>query len=273
MSEEGIYMDLKVAAYWRELEGDCAHADEINRNNLLGLIRDNKDTVFGREHDFGSIDSVEEYRRRLPISGYEPFRSYVDAMMNGEKDQLTVYPVYNYCHTSGSEGLAKYIPVTEETLRRSIGSFNHRQDDLTKECGGMRLNLNTFRTDLNKETSQRLIFSEAYYRYIYEHGMMNADEYLGGLDVLFCEEPGDRLFTRLWLGFACEEIILIESVFQYDALIFFTYMRDSWRKVYDAMRTRCIPEDVTLPENIRKYLLSMPYTDERLDNVKTVCES
>ena len=47
MSEEGIYMDLKVAAYWRELEGDCAHADEINRNNLLGLIRDNKDTVFG----------------------------------------------------------------------------------------------------------------------------------------------------------------------------------------------------------------------------------
>ena len=266
-------MEFKDSVYWQELSGECAHADEVNRDNLLTILRDNNDTAFGKVKDFASIKDVDEYRRRLPISGYEPFRTYVCAMLMGEKDQLTVYPIYNFCHTSGTEGLSKFIPVTSEALRRYDIAFTHRQDEAIKQFGGKRLFFNTFRTDLHKESSKKLLFSEAYYRYMCENNRMKEDEYLGGFDTMFSEDLGDRLFVKLWLGFACADITVFESIFMYDALIFFTYLKEHWHKVYDAMEAHSIPADEDIPDNIRKILLSMPYTDERLADVKKLCES
>lgn len=40
---------------------------------LAGLLRIGAQSAFGRAHDFGSIRTVEQYRRRIPLRGYEAF--------------------------------------------------------------------------------------------------------------------------------------------------------------------------------------------------------
>ena len=48
------------------LENQYKHAVRVNKDNLLQLVNDNKDTVFGKKHGFSSIDSIDEFRKKVP---------------------------------------------------------------------------------------------------------------------------------------------------------------------------------------------------------------
>ena len=45
----------------------CARAVRINEGNLLTLLSDNRNTEFGKEHNFASIRSPEEYKKAVKI--------------------------------------------------------------------------------------------------------------------------------------------------------------------------------------------------------------
>ena len=75
------------------------------------LIR-NKNTEFGRKHGFSSIRSIEDFRSRVPIAGYESLRQLVDRMARGEKNVLTSDRPVFFGRTSGTTGKPKLIPVT-----------------------------------------------------------------------------------------------------------------------------------------------------------------
>jgi hypothetical protein len=264
-------MHFDNAEYWHRLEDDCFHADEINRNNLLKLMRDNKDTAFGKANGFDEIDSIDKYRRKLPLTHYEPFRGYVDSMLEGNENVLTSYPVVNYCRTSGTEGVAKNIPVTSEAFRRYGNAVGYRQEEVINEYGGKRFVINTFRTDLSRESTKDLLLSESLFRSLYEEGKLDESHFAGGFKTLFSDSLGDRLFVKLWVGFAEPDITVLESIFMYDLLIFFTYMEEFWEEVLSAMTKRRIPEGYKIPDDIRNYLLSLPVSNERLNEVRTLC--
>ncbi|XP_071485924.1 GH3 domain-containing protein-like [Diadema antillarum] len=77
---------------------------------LLDILRENADTVYGREHRLGEIRSMEEFRRRHPLTSYEHYRPYVDRTMRGESGIITPRTLDNYCRTTGTTGQSKYIP-------------------------------------------------------------------------------------------------------------------------------------------------------------------
>ena len=79
---------------------------------LRSLLRDNADTIFGREHRFGSIGSAAEFARRVPIRDYEALRPYVERIMAGERQVLTAEAPFMFTTTSGTTGTPKFIPVT-----------------------------------------------------------------------------------------------------------------------------------------------------------------
>ena len=81
---------------------------------LMGLLCDNKDTEFGRKYDFASIHSIEEYRRRVPVSSYDDYAEAIYRMVEkGEKNLLTAYPVNHYSKSSGTMGNPKRIPFSD----------------------------------------------------------------------------------------------------------------------------------------------------------------
>ena len=93
----------------------CRTPMPLQERLLAHILKDNADTAFGRAHGFDDIHSVGEYRKRMPILGYDDHQPYIEKAMNGEPRQLTrARPIF-YATTSGTTGTSKFIPVTEES--------------------------------------------------------------------------------------------------------------------------------------------------------------
>jgi len=92
----------------------------IEVQNLLfkELIDVAKDTKWGKQYDYASLDSPAEFRRRVPVNYYEDIYPYIKRMMYGERDVLWPGQVSWFSKSSGTTGGgSKYIPVTDVSLK------------------------------------------------------------------------------------------------------------------------------------------------------------
>src|SRR5262249_19026094 len=88
--------NVVLAASWHgvhEFERALPDPGSEQRNLLLGLLRRNRDSAYGRQYGFGSIRSVEEYQEHLPIVTYDDLVGSIERMKAGESAVLTSEPV------------------------------------------------------------------------------------------------------------------------------------------------------------------------------------
>jgi len=80
------------------------------------LISEATSTLFGKDHDFISINSYEDFVKRVPIRDYEDLNPYIEKVVKGEENILWKgKPIY-FAKTSGTTSGAKYIPITKESM-------------------------------------------------------------------------------------------------------------------------------------------------------------
>lgn len=99
----------KAAARFERASQD---PDGTQRELLFEMIRRNADTEYGREHGFGSIKTIEDWQREVPIIGYEDIREDMQRVTEGAKGVFTSETPVMFAQTSGTTGTPKYIPVT-----------------------------------------------------------------------------------------------------------------------------------------------------------------
>ena len=93
---------------------------ETQQKVFDNLISEAKHTVFGKDHNFSSISSFEEFQNNVPIRDYEELKPYVERVVAGEEDILWKgKPIY-FAKTSGTTSGAKYIPITKESMPTHI---------------------------------------------------------------------------------------------------------------------------------------------------------
>ncbi len=80
------------------------------------LIAQAKDTAFGRDHRFAEIKTYADFVERVPIRDYEALRSYIDRVVEGEKDVLWKGKPLYFAKTSGTTSGAKYIPISKASM-------------------------------------------------------------------------------------------------------------------------------------------------------------
>jgi hypothetical protein len=74
-------------------------------------------TQFARDHCFAQIRTLEDFRRHLPVAGYEYFEPYIARVRRGEfRALLGDKQVLMFAMTSGTTAARKYIPVTAQYL-------------------------------------------------------------------------------------------------------------------------------------------------------------
>ena len=101
----------------RDIERSSINPRKSNEELLLKILKENKDTEYGKLHDFANIKSIEEYRQKVPYSNYDTYEPYITRMVkNKEKNLITAYNVIQYAETSGSVGVQKKIPVTDRSM-------------------------------------------------------------------------------------------------------------------------------------------------------------
>ncbi len=89
---------------------------KTQENVFQNLISKAVATQFGKDHDFISINSHEDFIKRVPVRDYEALKPYVDLVVQGKEDVLwPEKPIY-FAKTSGTTSGAKYIPITKESM-------------------------------------------------------------------------------------------------------------------------------------------------------------
>ena len=83
---------------------------------LKNLISSGKKTLFGRDHNFNSINSYSSFKKNIPIVDYEEIKPYINKIIQGKGDVLWPGRPKYFAVTSGTTSGAKYIPITKESL-------------------------------------------------------------------------------------------------------------------------------------------------------------
>ena len=84
------------------------------------LIKQGKDTEFGKEHQLSSVNSYVEFTQAVPIRDYEQFKPYIQKIKDGKHNVLWKgKPVY-FAKTSGTTSGVKYIPITKDSIGNHI---------------------------------------------------------------------------------------------------------------------------------------------------------
>lgn len=80
------------------------------------LINTAKNTAFGKNHQFATIKSYQDYKRQVPIRDYEDLKPYIDKTVAGEANVLWPgLPLY-FAKTSGTTSGVKYIPISKQSM-------------------------------------------------------------------------------------------------------------------------------------------------------------
>lgn len=113
----------RPSPYRRFVDG-LDHATRTQDEILARLIARGRDTAFGREHGFDRIDSLADFRSRVPLRRYEDLRPYVDRIVAGERDVLFDGDVFRFISSSGSTaGKAKVLPLPRAYFAEAFNPF------------------------------------------------------------------------------------------------------------------------------------------------------
>ncbi|MCK4747534.1 MAG: GH3 auxin-responsive promoter family protein [Bacteroidales bacterium] len=90
---------------------------DVQRDGLMKLLGEAKDTWFGNKYVFSEIRSIEQFQERVPISTYEDLQPLIQKVMSGEQNLFWPSEVKWFAKSAGTTSeKSKFIPVTWEAL-------------------------------------------------------------------------------------------------------------------------------------------------------------
>tara|TARA_R110000868_G_scaffold186_13_gene1909 strand:+ start:1057 stop:2583 length:1527 start_codon:yes stop_codon:yes gene_type:complete len=100
-----------------QIELFLKYPNEVQEELLLSLLQSAKNTVLGKEYDFGSINSYAKFTERIPISTYEELHPLIERTRQGEQNVFWDTPIKWFAKSSGTTNAkSKFIPVSNEAL-------------------------------------------------------------------------------------------------------------------------------------------------------------
>jgi hypothetical protein len=97
----------------------------VQKAVLADILRYQANTAFGRDHTFAALKTESDFRRVLPVRGYEAVEPYIARVRKGEVNALLADKhVHMFAMTSGTTATRKFIPVTDRYLDDYKRSWN-----------------------------------------------------------------------------------------------------------------------------------------------------
>jgi hypothetical protein len=114
----GLPLTIRARALAADFLDQTTRAGAVQRDLLLGMVARHAGSDFGRDHHFGEIKSVADFRKQVPVRGYDGHEPYIARVRLGEIGALfgAGTTVRMFAMTSGTTAQPKTIPVTQESL-------------------------------------------------------------------------------------------------------------------------------------------------------------
>lgn len=125
-----------LAAYVARQQQKWSSTPEKSQDKVFHhLVSRARDTVFGQDHGFASINSYEDFKKAVPIRDYEALKPYVERVIQGESDILWPGKPAYFAKTSGTTSGTKYIPITKDSVPNHIDSARNALLSYIHETG------------------------------------------------------------------------------------------------------------------------------------------
>lgn len=90
---------------------------EVQNELFEKLVKQGKDTEYGKKYHFHSITNSKEFSDRVPVVTYEELFPYISRIMKGEQNLLWPSEIRWFAKSSGTTNAkSKFIPVSPEAL-------------------------------------------------------------------------------------------------------------------------------------------------------------
>lgn len=106
-------LTIKQRPFYRAMTNAAKVPKQTQEEVLKRIVNANRDTEFGRKHQFENIDTVAQYRVQVPIHDFELLRPYIEKQSDTGAAALTSETVVHYNRTSGTTGTPKDVPITQ----------------------------------------------------------------------------------------------------------------------------------------------------------------
>jgi hypothetical protein len=113
----GRILAIPVQRRLLKFEAATHHPEAVQQALLVDLLRYHAGTAFGRDHHFAAVRSLADFRRHVPVAGYDYVEPYLARVRRGEINALLAdQRVHMFALTSGTTAGRKTIPVTDHYL-------------------------------------------------------------------------------------------------------------------------------------------------------------
>ena len=100
-----------------QIELFIKYPNEVQEELFKKLLQTAKNTEFGLQYDFATINTYEQFKERVPIQTYEKVFPSIERMMRGEQNVLWPSEIKWFSKSSGTtNSRSKFIPVSQEAL-------------------------------------------------------------------------------------------------------------------------------------------------------------
>lgn len=100
-----------------QIELFIKYPNEVQEELLFDLIKKAKNTEIGKLYDFKTIDSYQEFAKRVPIVNYEKIEPLITRSRKGERNIFWPSEIKWFAKSSGTTNAkSKFIPVSNESL-------------------------------------------------------------------------------------------------------------------------------------------------------------
>lgn len=104
----------------KELDKYANNGLAMQQEVLHYLVEYAKDTEYGRNHLFSTIQSYDDFVQNVPVNTYAELKGDIDRMRHGEENILWPGQVKWYAKSSGTTNdKSKFIPVSPEALQHT----------------------------------------------------------------------------------------------------------------------------------------------------------
>ncbi|WP_299318370.1 GH3 auxin-responsive promoter family protein [uncultured Maribacter sp.] len=93
---------------------------ETQERVFRDLIAKGSKTKFGNDHNLKTIKTHNDFIAQVPIRDYEELKDYVNLAVAGQEDILWPGKPLYFAKTSGTTSGAKYIPITEGSIKEQV---------------------------------------------------------------------------------------------------------------------------------------------------------
>ena len=85
----------------RSIDAGSREAIILQYRLLDEILKENKDTEYGKKYGFAGIHGVQEFKEKVPLTEYDDYEPLVRRMMEGEQNVLSAHPPKYYAMTTG----------------------------------------------------------------------------------------------------------------------------------------------------------------------------